>query len=70
MLFDFGFNLTPSIEKIKTENKKKALCRVEARLRKLSQSKSYSKKLIDFIRQEIDLKIRLKVELEEIQNQG
>jgi hypothetical protein len=56
MLFDFGFNLTPSVDDIKKRNLHKRLENCERRIKKVASGKFFSRELLLFIRTELDLR--------------
>lgn len=64
MLFDFGFNLSPSVDDIKKNNRHKKLAKCEARINKISTGKFFSRELLLFIRTELDLRNQLRREIE------
>lgn len=67
MLFDFGFNLSPSADKIKKENLQKRLSKAESRLFKISKGKVFGSEHLAFIRSELELISDLKQKIEELQ---
>lgn len=70
MLFDFGFNLSPSVDDIKHANKKKQLpiklANCERRISMISQGKCFDKRILDLLRDELDLREKLKKEIESL----
>lgn len=66
-MFDFGFNLNPSVEEIKLANKRKQLpirlANCEKRIKMLSQSKVYNRQMLFMIRTELDLRTDLKQQI-------
>jgi hypothetical protein len=54
MTFDFGFNLTPSVEVIKKDNLLKRKSTSEKIINKISQSKVFNRDVLDFLRNELD----------------
>lgn len=64
MLFDFGFNLTPSVENIKRNTLHKRLQNCEARINKISKGKFFSRELLLFIRTELELRDSLKNQID------
>lgn len=65
MLFDFGFELSPSVDAIKINGAKKRLANCQNRIKKLSQSKIFTREMLSFLREELDYAESLRQQIEE-----